>query len=134
MWKTKSTLLSSPFWFKKKKEKLSKFKNKQNESQVTLKYTELMTRNEVPFGKMYQMKAKWGGGREILPLHAGQQWFKWDSVSNEIVLNVIPIENVRPFPANSLRKSATNFSLMCSFCLKKKKKSAMCCVHSAVKR
>lgn len=68
--------LSLPYYhhlFDLKKEKLSKFKNEQNESQVTLKYTELMTRNEVPFGKMYQMKAEWGGGREILPLHAGQQ-------------------------------------------------------------
>lgn len=70
--------LSLPYYHlfdlkKKKKEKLSKFKNEQNESQVTLRYTELMTRNEVPFGKRYQMKARWAGGREILPLHAGQQ-------------------------------------------------------------
>lgn len=45
-----------------------------------------------------------------------------DGVSNGIISNVIPIENVRPFPANSLRKSATNFSLICSFCLKKRKR------------
>jgi len=45
------------------------------------------------------------------------------NVLNEVLLNVtIPIENVRPFPANSLRKSATNFSLMPSFCLKKQTK------------
>lgn len=59
-------------------------------------------------------------------------------VFNEIISNVIPIENVRPFPANSLRKSATNFSLICSFCLKKKgegkKPSAMCRVNSGIKR
>lgn len=60
-------------------------------------------------------------------------------VFNEIISNVIPIENVRPFPANSLRKSATNFSLICSFCLKKKggegkKTSAMCRVNSGIKR
>lgn len=70
--------LSLPYYhhlfdLKKKKKKLSKFKNEQNESQVTLKYTELMTRNEVPFGKRYQTKARWAGGREILLLHAGQQ-------------------------------------------------------------
>lgn len=47
--------------------------------------------------------------------------FKLNDVLKKIILNSIPIENVRPFPANSLRKSATNFSLICSFCLKKSK-------------
>lgn len=59
MWKIKSPLLSSLLSLKKK----SKFKNEQNQSQVTLKYTELMIRNEVPFGKMFQMKAMGRGGR-----------------------------------------------------------------------